>query len=127
MSKKRKKVCTSLNYIEYFLILASVITGCISIPEFASLIGVPIGLTNSAIGLKLCAITTGMKKNKSIIKKKKKKDDKIVLLAESRLNKVEVLISNALIDPNISHDEFVLINVLKQYDKMKEQIKNLKT
>ena len=53
MSKKYKKVCTTLNYIEHFLILASTITGCISITAFASLIGIPIGITSSVIGLKL--------------------------------------------------------------------------
>ena len=70
--KKHKKVCTTLNYIEHFLILASTITGCISISAFASLIGIPIGITSSAIGLKICAITAGIKKYESIIKKKKK-------------------------------------------------------
>ena len=51
MSKKHKKVCASLNYIEHFLILASTITGCISISDFTSLIGIPIGITSSARGL----------------------------------------------------------------------------
>ena len=50
------------------------------------------------------------------------------MLAKSKLNRIEALISKALIDLNISHDEFVLINnVLKEYNKMKEEIKNLKT
>ena len=50
MSKKRKKVCTTLNYIEHFLILGSTITGCVSISAFASLVGIPIGVMSSAIG-----------------------------------------------------------------------------
>ena len=62
MSKKHKKVCTTLNYIEHFLILASAITGCISISAFASLIGIPIGITSSAVGLKICAVTARIKK-----------------------------------------------------------------
>ena len=49
------------------------------------------------------------------------------MLAKSKLSSLEVLISKALIDPNISHDEFVLINVIKEYDDMKEEIKNMKT
>ena len=73
MRKKHKKVCATLNCIENFLILASTITGCISISAFTSLIGTPIGITSSAIGLKICAIAEGVKKYKSIIKKKKKK------------------------------------------------------
>ena len=63
----------------------------------------------------------------SIIKNKKKKHDKIVLLAKPRLNSIEVLISKALMDSNISHEGFVLINnVLKEYDHMKKEIKSFK-
>ena len=89
------------------------------------MVGISIGITSPAIGLKICAITAGVKKYKSIIKKKKKKHDKIVLLAKSKLNSIEVLISKALIDSNISHDEFVLINnVLKKFYDMNEEIKS---
>ena len=128
MSRKHKKFCKTLNYIEHFLILASTITGCISISAFASLLGIPIGITDSAIGLKSFAINAGIKTYKSIIKKKVKKQDKIVLLVKFKLNSIEVLISKALIDSNISHDEFVSTNnMLKEYNEMKELIKNLKT
>ena len=125
MSKTHKKVCRVLNYIDHLLIIISTITGCVSISSFASLVGIPIGIASSTIGLKICAITAGMKKYKSIIKKKKKKHDKIVLLAKSKLNSTEELISKALIDSNISHNEFVLINnVLKEFYDMEEEIKN---
>ena len=67
-SKKYKEVCKTWNCIEQFLILASTITGCVSIPAFASLIGIPIGITISA--MKYC---------------------KIALLAKSKLNSWEVL------------------------------------
>ena len=51
-----------------------------------------------------------------------------MLLAKSKLNKIEVLISKALVNSSISHDEFILINnVLKEYDEMKDEINNLKT
>ena len=114
ISRKHKKICTTLNYIEHFLILAPAITGGISISAFASLVGIPIGITSSAIGLKICAITAGTEKYKSIIKKTKKKHDEIVLLAKSTLNGIEVLISKALIDSVVSHDEFVLIIVCER-------------
>ena len=128
MSGKHKMVCTTLNYFEHFIILASTITGFISISAFASLLGIPIGNMISAIGLKICATPAGIKKYKSIIKKKKKKHDKIILLAKSKSNSIEVLISKAFIGSSISHDEFVLINnALKIFDNMKEKIKNLKT
>ena len=68
ISKKHKKICTTPNYTENFLILGSTITGCISISAFTSLVGIPIGITISAIGLKICAITAAIKKYKSIIK-----------------------------------------------------------
>ena len=85
-------------------------------------------MTSSAIGLKICAIAAGIKKYKSIIQKKKIKDGQIVLLAKSKLNNIEVLISKSLLDSNISRDEFILVNnVLEEYDKMKKGIKNLKT
>ena len=44
------------------IFLALVVTGCISISAFASLLGIPIGITSSAIGLKICAIAAGIKK-----------------------------------------------------------------
>ena len=78
ISKKHKKISTTLNYIGHSLILASEITGLFSISAFPSLIGIPIEMTSSAIVLKICAITAGIKKYKSIIKKRKKKYDKIV-------------------------------------------------
>ena len=57
MSKKYKKVRATLNNIEQFLILTSTIAGSISISPFDSLIGIPIVITYSAIGLVICAIT----------------------------------------------------------------------
>ena len=71
MNRKHKKFCTILNYIEHSIILTSTITGYISISTFASLLGIPIGITSSAIGLQICAITAGIKNRKSIIKKKR--------------------------------------------------------
>ena len=97
ISKKHKKVCTTLDYVEHFLIVGSAITRCVSISAFASLVGIPIGITRSAVGLKICVITVAIKKHKSIIKKQKKKHDKIVLLAKCNLNSIEVLISKALL------------------------------
>ena len=72
---------------------------------FASLLGSSIGIKSSAIGFKV--ITTGIGNYKLIINKKKKKHNKIVLLAKFKLNSIEVLISNALIDSVISHHEFI--------------------
>ena len=102
MSKKHKKPCRVLNYIDHSFIVISTITGCVSISAFASLVGIPIGITSSETELKTSVITAGIKKYKSMIKKKKKKKhDKIVLLAKSKLN--SIVVSKALIISNISH------------------------
>ena len=52
MNKKYIKICRVLNYIDHSLILISTITGCIFISAFGSLVGIPIGITSSGIGLK---------------------------------------------------------------------------
>ena len=62
ISRKHEKVCTTLNYIRHFLILASTITGWISISTFASLLGISIAIMSSATGLQICAITARIKK-----------------------------------------------------------------
>ena len=78
MSEKHKRTSKYLNYVEHLLILASTVPDCVSIFPFASLVCVPVGITSSAVGLKICAITAGIIRYKSIIKKKKKYD-KIVI------------------------------------------------
>ena len=74
------------------------------------MLGILIGIMSFAIGSQICAITAEIKNHKLIIKKKKNKRDEILLLAKSILNSIEGLISKALIDSNISHAEFILIN-----------------
>ena len=124
MSRKYKKVCIILNYIKHFLILAFTVTGCISISAFVSLIGILVGTTSSAIGLKICAIAKSISQQ---LRKKEEKHNKIVLLAKPQLNSIEVLIFHDLIDSNISHDDCVLENnVLTEYDEMKQKIKKFK-
>ena len=66
------------------LILASTITGCVSVSAFASSVDIPVAITSSAVGINICAITAGIKKYKSMITKKKKKHDKIVLLGKDK-------------------------------------------
>ena len=93
--------------MEHFLLSISSVTNCVSISEFALLVGVPAGITSSSVGLKICALTAETKKCKLIMKKKRKGHNEIVLLAKTKLNTIEVLISKALIDSCISHDEFL--------------------
>ena len=74
-----------MNYVEDLLILASTVTGCVSIYAFAYLVCIPVGVASSAIGLEIHAITAEVKKYKSIITKK---HNKIVLLAKNKLNSI---------------------------------------
>ena len=71
ISKKHKKICRVLNYFYHSLIAFSTITGYVSISAFVSLVGISIGITSSAVGLKICVITAGIKKYKLMIKKKR--------------------------------------------------------
>ena len=122
-----EKTCKYLNDVNHWFILASIITGCVSISTFTSLLVVPVGILSSAKGLKICLMAAGIKKYESTIKKNKKYD-KIVLLRKAKLDVIEVLISKALIDSYINHDEFVLVNnVLREYNEIKEEIKNPET
>ena len=73
MHVKYKKICKYLNYVEILLILVSTVTGCVSISTFALLVSVPVGITNFAVGIKICATIAGIKKFKSIIKKSKRR------------------------------------------------------
>ena len=64
ISKNHKKVYKALNYIEHSLILASAVTGFVAISAFAFLFGIPIGITSSVVGLKICVIAAAIKKYK---------------------------------------------------------------
>ena len=73
MSKKNKNVYRVLNYVDHLFIVISRITGNVSISAFASLVGIPIGITNSAISLKICKIAAGIKmQNELKIRKMKR-------------------------------------------------------
>ena len=62
MSKKYKKTCKYLKYVENLLALASTVTNCVSISAFASLFDFALGITSSAVGINICAITAGIEK-----------------------------------------------------------------
>ena len=128
MSEKYKETCKYLNYSDHLFILASTITGSVSISAFSSTVCVSWGITSSAVGIKFITITAAIKKYKSFIKKKKKNHDKIVFLGKDKLNTIEVLISKALVESYISHDKFVSVNnILREYNEIKEEIKNRET
>ena len=108
------------------IILAPAVTDCVSICAFSSLIDIPVGIKSSAVGINICAITAGIKNDKSMMKKKKRKDDKIAMFVKDKLNAIEVPISKCLIHSYISDDKFVSVkNVLREYNETKKEIKRL--
>ena len=119
-SKKLNKYVTIFDYIDKILIILSVTSSGISIISFASAIGASAGVVSASLTL-IFSITTGiLKKLLDIIRKKKKRYDKIIMLAKSKLNSIESLISQALNDLDISHEEFTtILDEKNKYDRMK--------
>ena len=124
-SKKLYKYVTAFNYIDKVLIVLNATSGGVSIISFTSITGAPVGIASASFTL-IFSLTTGIaKKLLNITRKKKKKHDKILMLAKSKLNSIETLISQALIDMDISHEEFITILKEKdRYEMMKENLRN---
>ena len=127
MSKKLSKYIAVFDYIDKTLIVLFATIGGISIISFTSVIGIPAGIASESFTL-IFSLTTGIiKKLLKVTRKKTKKNNKIVMLANSKLNSIETLISQALIDLDISHEEFkIIVNEKERYDRMKESITNTK-
>ena len=101
--------------------MSPTIRSCVSTSAFSSLVSVSVGVMSSTVEIKISVIIEGIKKYKPIINKKKRKNDKIVLLGKYKLNTVQVLISKSLINPYISHDDFVIVNdILIECNKIKK-------
>ena len=124
-SKKLSKYVAASDYTDKVLIILSATSGRVSIDLFTSIIGAPIGIASASFTL-IFSITTGIiKKLLSITRNKKKKHDKILMLARSKLNSIETLVSQALIDLEISHEEFVTsFSEKDKYEKMKENMRS---
>ena len=119
------KYVTAFDYIEKVLIVLTATIGWVSIILFTSIVGAPVGIASASFTL-IFSLTTGIvKKLLNITRNKKKKHDKILMLAKSKLNSIETLISQALIDIEISHDEFItILNEKDKYEKMKDDLRS---
>ena len=105
-SKKLSKYVTVIDYIDKILIVLSATSSRVSIISFTSIVGAPVGIASASFTL-IFSLTTGIvKKLLNITRNKKKKHDKILMLAKSKLHSIENLISQAVIDMEISHEEF---------------------
>ena len=124
-SKKMNKYVTASDYIDKVLIALSAASGGVSIISFTSIIGAPVGIVSASFTL-IFSLTTGIvKKLLNITREKKKKHDKILILAKSKLNSIDTLISQELIDMDISHEEFItILNEKVRYEMMKDNLKN---
>ena len=124
-SKELSKYVATFDYIDKFLIVLSPTSARGSIISFTSVAGAPVGIA-SAIFTLIFSLTTGIvKKLLSIARNKKKKYNKILMLAKSKLNSIETLISQTLIDLEISHGEFVeILKEKDRYENMKENVRS---
>ena len=104
-SKKLNKYVTAFDYIDKILIVLSATSSELSIILFASIAGAPIGIVSASLS-SIFSLTTGIViKLLNITRNKKKKQDKIFMLTKSKLSTIETLISQALIDMDISHEK----------------------
>ena len=113
--KERKDIFTGL----------SASFGTLSIASYTSVVGTPAGIAGSSLTL-IFTIGTGISKSfLNVTKKAKKKHNKIIVLAKNKLNMIDTLLSSALNDSEISHEEFTnIINEANIYENIKENIKN---
>ena len=80
-----------------------------------SIVRAPVGIASASLTLIFSLATGIVKKLLNITRNKDKKHDKNLMLTKSKLNSIETLISQALIDLDISHERF--IRILKEKDK----------
>ena len=125
-SKKLSKYVAAFDYIDKILIVLSATSGEVCIISSVSVVGAPAGIARVSFILFFSLITGIVKKLLSITRNKKKEHDNVLMLAKSKLNNIETLISQALVDMEISHEEFIAIFKEKdKYEKMKENVKNV--
>ena len=125
ITKKLNKYLVSFVYLDKIFITLSASFGMLSIVSYASVIGISAGITGASLTL-VFTIGTGISKSLlKLTKKRKKKHNKIIVLAKNKLNMIDTLLSSALNDSEISHEEFTnIINEANIYENIKENIKN---
>ena len=106
----------------------SAANGGISIISFLSVIEAPVVIASASFS-SIFSLTTGIiKKSLKITRNKKKKNNKNVMLAKSKLDSIETLISQTLIALEISHEEFqTIVNEEENYKRLKESIRMIKS
>ena len=124
--KKVSKYTVAFDYADKLFITLSASFGTLSIASYATIVGIPVGIASLTL---IFTVTTGVVKTLlNITRKKKKKHNTIIALARSKLNIIENLISQALIDFEITHEEFSKIIYEKNnYEQIIDNIKSVKS
>ena len=126
--KKLNKYIVSFDYLHKIFIALSASFGTLSIVSYASVVGTPAGITGFSLTL-IFTIGTGISKSLlKVTKKRKKKHNKIIAIAKNKLNTIDTLLTSALNDSEISHEEISnIITEANIYESIKENIKELTT
>ena len=126
--KKLNKYIVSFDYLDKIFIALSASFSTLSIASYSTVIGLPVGIAVSSLTL-IFTIGTGISKSLlKLTKTRKKKHNKIIILAKNKLNMIDTLLSSALNDSKISHEEFTnIITETNIYENIKENIKELTT
>ena len=123
----KSKNISSCDYLDKYLIVLSATSGTISITSFATVIGTPVGIASASLSLAFSLSTGLVKKLLKTTRSKKKKHNKIIMLARGKLNSIESKTSEALINNQISHEDFItIINEERNYRKLKKSIRMMK-
>ena len=114
------------DYADKLFITLSASSGTLTIASYATVVGIPVGIAGASL---IFPVTTGVVKTLlNITRKKKKKHNKTIVLARSKLNIIENLLSQALIDFEITHEEFSKIIYEKNnYEQIIDNIKSVKS
>ena len=123
--KKKKRINMTTSIVDTGLITSSVITQGVSIPAFASSVGLPVGAALGGLGIVLPLLTISTRKISRSQTVKQGKHDAIMLLAQSKLDSITNIISQAMQDGDISPTEFhKVLQEVEKYRKLKADIRN---
>ena len=126
--KKISKYIVVFDYSDKVFITLSASFGTLSIASYATVVGIPAGIAGASLTLIFTVTTCVVKTLLNITRKKKEKHNKIIALARSKLNIIENLISQALVDFEITHEKFSKIIYEKNnYEQIIDNIRIVKS
>ena len=125
VTKKMKRFNTITGIVDTGLVTSTIITGGISIAAFASGVGLPVGIALIGTSLLLSLAAAITRKSFKIFTGKQEKHDAIKLLAQSKLDCIANIISQAMQDGDISPTEFhKVLQEVENYRRLKADIRN---